>query len=104
MLYLFPILAQAVSDPHWQRHLDQISPMKAGLSIQNTLTLHNLVISPWTGLGVLAAWAAAALAIGGLFLSDATPDRAPRPITARYGSDHRSERASSAVRAGAGGG
>ena len=90
VLYLFPILAQAISDPHWQRHLDQISPMKAGLSIQNTLTLHNLVISPWTGLGVLAAWAAAALAIGGLFLTPTRrlielPDRSPRDMEATIG-------------------
>ena len=68
VLYLFPILAHAVTDPHWQRHLDQISPMNAGLTIQDTLNLHNLVIAPWTGLGILAAWAAAALIIGGLFL------------------------------------
>jgi len=68
VLYLFPILAHAVSNPHWQRHLDQISPMNAGLAIQNTVNLHNLVVSPWAGLGILAVWAAGALIIGGLFL------------------------------------
>jgi ABC-2 type transport system permease protein len=67
-LYLFPILVHAVSDPHWQRHLDQISPMNAGLAIQNTRNLHNLVVRPWTGLGILAAWAAGGLIIGGLVL------------------------------------
>jgi hypothetical protein len=30
--------------------------------------LHSLPISPWAGLGVLAAWAAAALLAGGLLL------------------------------------
>jgi ABC-2 type transport system permease protein len=68
LLYLFPIIAAAVTDPHWQRHLQQISPMDAGLAIQNTTNLHNLPISPWAGLGVLAAWAAAAMLAGALTL------------------------------------
>jgi ABC-2 type transport system permease protein len=68
LLYLFPIVASAVPDPHWQRHLQQISPMNAGLAIQNTTNLHGLPISPWAGLGVLAAWAAAAMLAGGLTL------------------------------------
>jgi ABC-2 type transport system permease protein len=68
LLYLFPIVASAVPDPHWQRHLQQISPMNAGLAIQNTTNLHGLPISPWAGLGVLAAWAAAAMLAGALTL------------------------------------
>ena len=68
LLYLFPIIAAAVPDPHWQRHLQQISPMNAGLAIQNTTNLHGLPISPWHGLGVLAAWAAAAMLAGALAL------------------------------------
>jgi hypothetical protein len=40
----------------------------AGLSIQATTNLHSLPISAWAGLAVLAAWAAAALAAGGLLL------------------------------------
>jgi ABC-2 type transport system permease protein len=68
VLYLFPVLAQAVSDHDWQRHLDQISPMNAGLTIQDTVNLHHLVVSPWTGLGILAAWAAGGLIIGGVLL------------------------------------
>ena len=35
--------------------------MTAGLAIQATRNLHNLPIAPWAGLGVLAAWSAAAL-------------------------------------------
>jgi ABC-2 type transport system permease protein len=68
LLYLFPIFAQAVSDPDWQRHLKQLGPMSAGLAIQATTQLDSLPISPWKGLGVLAAWAAAALLTGGLLL------------------------------------
>ena len=67
LLYLFPIIA-AVVDPTWQRHLEQIGPMTAGLAIQATTGLRGLPISPWAGLGVLAAWAAAALWAGGLLL------------------------------------
>jgi ABC-2 type transport system permease protein len=61
LLYLFPIIASAVTDPTWQRHLQQISPMDAGLAIQNTTNLHGLPIGPWAGLGVLAAWATVAM-------------------------------------------
>jgi ABC-2 type transport system permease protein len=68
LLYLFPMIAQTVSDPHWRRHLQQIGPMTAGLAIQATTNLHSLPIGPWTGLGVLAAWATAALLTGGLLL------------------------------------
>lgn len=68
LLYLFPIIASSVTDPHWQRHLQQISPMDAGLAIQNTTHLHGLPIGPWAGLGVLTAWAAAALLTGALTL------------------------------------
>jgi ABC-2 type transport system permease protein len=68
LLYLFPILTQVVTDPHWQRHLKQLGPMTAGLAIQATTNLRGLPIGPWAGLGVLAAWAAAALLVGGLLL------------------------------------
>jgi ABC-2 type transport system permease protein len=68
LLYLFPIIGAAVTDPHWNRHLEQIGPMSAGLAIQATTGLRSLPISPWAGLGVLAAWAAAALLAGGLLL------------------------------------
>lgn len=53
LLYLFPILARTVGDPHWQRLLEKIEPTSAG---------------PWAGLGATAGWAAAALLIGGLLL------------------------------------
>jgi len=68
LLYLFPILAALASDPPWRRHLEQIGPTTAGLAIQATTGLRSLPISPWAGLGVLAAWAAGALLAGGLLL------------------------------------
>jgi ABC-2 type transport system permease protein len=66
LLYLFPILAVLVGNPNWQRHLEQIGPTVAGLSIEATTNLRSLPIAPWAGLGVLAAWAAGALLLGAL--------------------------------------
>ena len=68
LLYLFPILTQMIRDPDWQRHLQQIAPMTAGLAVQATVGLADLPIAPWKGLGVLAAWTAGALIIGGWLL------------------------------------
>ena len=67
-LYVFPVMAQVVTDPDWQERLQQIGPMTAGLAIQATTGLRSLPISPWAGLGVLAIWATAALVVGGLLL------------------------------------
>jgi ABC-2 type transport system permease protein len=69
LLYLLPLLARVVSDPAWHRHLEQFAPMTAGLSIQATTNLQSLPVSPWAGLGVLAAWSAGALLIGGVLLN-----------------------------------
>jgi ABC-2 type transport system permease protein len=68
LLYLLPIISQVIGNPHWQRLLQQIGPMNAGLAIQATTDLRSLPISPWAGLSVLAAWAAAALLTGALQL------------------------------------
>jgi ABC-2 type transport system permease protein len=69
LLYLFPIVASFVSsNPDLQRHLDQVSPMTAGLYIQATTNVAALPLTPWQGLGVLALWAAGALLAGGLLL------------------------------------
>lgn len=68
LLYLFPVIAATVSNPHWQRHLEQIAPMSAGLAVQATTGLRGMPISPWAGLAVLAAWAAGAMLAGGLLL------------------------------------
>jgi len=42
--------------------------MTAGLDIQATIGLRGLPLSPWAGIGVLAAWAAGALLTGALLL------------------------------------
>lgn len=73
LLYLLPILSQVIGDPHWQRLLQQIGPMSAGLTIQATTDLHSLPLPPWAGLGVTAGWAAAALVTGGLLLRRRDP-------------------------------
>ncbi|MFJ2032199.1 ABC transporter permease [Streptosporangium sp. NPDC087985] len=68
LLYLFPAIILVVPDADVAKLLWQISPMNAGLAIQATTHLSNLPLSPWAGLGVLAAWATAALLGGGLLL------------------------------------
>ena len=68
LLFLFPIVTALITDQTLRRHLEQIAPMTAGLEIQATMGLRSLPLSPWAGLGVLAAWAAGALLAGGLLL------------------------------------
>ncbi|HEX3426373.1 MAG TPA: hypothetical protein VHT30_09590 [Acidimicrobiales bacterium] len=68
LVYLFPIFAQVISNQHWQRHLQQIGPMAAGLAIQSTINLHALPIGPWPGLGVMGLWALGSMVAGGLAL------------------------------------
>jgi ABC-2 type transport system permease protein len=68
LLYILSILPFMIADPAWQKLLWQLSPMNAGLAVQATTHLSTLPLSPWAGLGVLAAWAAAALLGGGLLL------------------------------------
>lgn len=68
LLYLAPIIGQAVSDPTWHNRIERYAPMNAGLAIQATRDLGSQPIGPWEGLGVLAAWAAGALLIGGTVL------------------------------------
>jgi ABC-2 type transport system permease protein len=68
LLYLFPIVAAVAGNPSVVRHIQQIGPMTAGLAVQATTNLQALPIGPWAGLGVLAAWAGAALLAGGSLL------------------------------------
>ncbi|HSR84083.1 MAG TPA: ABC transporter permease [Streptosporangiaceae bacterium] len=67
LLYVFPVVAAFVGNPLWHNRIERYSPM-AGLNIQATTGLHGLPITPWAGLGVLAAWAGAAILGGGLVL------------------------------------
>lgn len=62
VLYAVPLLVRFVSDPGWQERLQRWSPSSAGLAIQATTGLDRLPIQPWAGLGVLAGYAAVALA------------------------------------------
>ena len=66
LLYLFPVVTSVIGNQHWQRHLEQIGPMTAGLYVQATVNLRQLPLTPWEGLGVLALWAAGALIAGAL--------------------------------------
>jgi ABC-2 type transport system permease protein len=68
LLYLAPIIGQAVSDPRWHRRIERYTPLDAGLSIQATRDLASMPIGPWEGLAVLAAWAAGALVLAALVL------------------------------------
>jgi ABC-2 type transport system permease protein len=66
LIYVFPIVTQVVTDPGWQKHLQQAGPTSAGLAVQATVDVDALPIGPWKGLSVLALWALAALLAGGL--------------------------------------
>ncbi len=68
LLYLFPILLMVVTNTTWHRHLEQVAPMIAGLDIISTTDLKSLPLTPWQGLGVMAAWAAGCLLLGGTLL------------------------------------
>jgi hypothetical protein len=46
LLYLFPIISNAITSPAWHRHLDQLSPMTAGLYVQATTNLRSLPLTP----------------------------------------------------------
>ncbi len=68
VLYASPLVAGMLSDPEWVERLQRYGPASAGLAVQSTVGTDGLPIGPWAGLGVLAAWAAAALAAGGAVL------------------------------------
>jgi len=65
--YAMPIVVSVVTDPTWQKHLQQIGPVSAGLAVQ--ATTGDPVIGPWKGLGVLALWALGALLAGNAVLN-----------------------------------
>jgi ABC-2 type transport system permease protein len=66
LLYVVPVISTFVTDPEWLDRLRRLSPMTAGLAIQATRDLDRLPIGPWPGLGVLAAYAAVAMVVGGV--------------------------------------
>lgn len=68
LLWVLPMVTTLVTDPVWRERLSKISPMTAGLSVQATKRLDTLPHPPWTGLGVLSAYACAALVLGAVLL------------------------------------
>jgi ABC-2 type transport system permease protein len=68
LLFLFPIISSVLPDHVLARHLEQASPMTAGMYIEATVGTQSLPLTPWQGLGVLALWAAGALLLGGIVL------------------------------------
>jgi ABC-2 type transport system permease protein len=66
LLYLDPIIAAVLHGGRWHNIAERYAPMSAGLAVQATTGLRSLPISPWAGLGVLAAWAAGALLLAAL--------------------------------------
>lgn len=69
MLLVLPVVAALMTEPHWREWVLKLSPMTAGLAIQVTKRLDALPIAPWPGLGVLAGYAAAAVALGAVAFS-----------------------------------
>ncbi|NVI91373.1 ABC transporter permease, partial [Actinomadura sp. BRA 177] len=69
LLWIVPVITRLAGDATWQDRLEKVSPMPAGLAVQATRNLDRLPIGPWQGLGVLAAYAAAALLAGGVLLA-----------------------------------
>jgi ABC-2 type transport system permease protein len=68
VMYVIPLIGDVIISPVWQHRLDRWAPTNAGMAIQATRNVAKLPIGPWQGLGVLAIWAAAALAAGWLVL------------------------------------
>lgn len=68
LLFVFPILGTLVTEPRWREWLTEWSPMSAGLAVQATQGLEAMPVGPWQGLSVLAAYAGAALLVGGTLL------------------------------------
>jgi ABC-2 type transport system permease protein len=64
LLYLLPVLMPMFPDPDMQRALYRLTPATAVQSLQSTVDVSGLPLSPWAALGVVALWSAAALALG----------------------------------------
>lgn len=68
VLYVVTYVGQLMPSATWQHRIERWTPMDSGLAIQATRNLSSQAISPWSGLGVCALWAVAALLIGCLAL------------------------------------
>jgi ABC-2 type transport system permease protein len=63
-IYGAPVVGTFVTNPRWQHRIHRFSPMDAGLAIQATRNFGAEHIGPWAGVGVLSAYAAAAVLAG----------------------------------------
>ncbi|XVU28409.1 ABC transporter permease subunit [Actinoplanes sp. CA-054009] len=68
LLYLAPMLLWMLPDPDWARFLYRLTPATAVQALSATVDNAALPLGPWAALGVVAAWAAAALGLGGVLL------------------------------------
>lgn len=68
LIYLFPIVAQVISNQTWHQRLERLGPMTSGLAAQTTKNIAAQPITPGHGIGVVALWALAALLAGGFVL------------------------------------
>ncbi|MFF3877891.1 ABC transporter permease [Streptomyces sp. NPDC001978] len=68
LLYLFPIVAQVISNQTWHKRVERLGPMTSGLAAQTTKNIAAQPITPWHGIGVVALWALGALLVGGVAL------------------------------------
>jgi hypothetical protein len=66
LLYGLPLVGAALGNAHLQRFIAKYAPLPAGLSIQDTRRLDELVIGGWPGLGVVAVWASVAMLVGAI--------------------------------------
>jgi ABC-type transport system involved in multi-copper enzyme maturation permease subunit len=67
-LLFVPLVALSFLPEQWWEPVQRFAPMTAGLAVQSTVGHLELIagrsgtpVGPWAGLGILAAWAAAAL-------------------------------------------
>jgi ABC-2 type transport system permease protein len=68
VLYVIPLISDVMLSAAWRHRLDRWTPVNAGLAIEATRNIAKLPIGPWSGLGVLGLWTAAALASGWIVL------------------------------------
>jgi ABC-2 type transport system permease protein len=68
LLYVLPLAALVVPSETWQQAISRYAPMSAGLAIQAADAQPGR-LGPWAGLGLLAAYAGAALLGGGALLA-----------------------------------
>jgi ABC-2 type transport system permease protein len=68
LLYLMPMLLQMLPDSQWRRALFRATPATAVQALATTVDNVELPLGPWAALGVVAAWAAGALALGAVVL------------------------------------